>query len=82
MYPVTGEDYPSVRETPDIPKQRALEKAIKKAQKQAGMYIKTYSRSINNKLTDDEVLSITSNACEIVSELKYSREIINHSDDT
>ncbi|MBR0261520.1 MAG: tetratricopeptide repeat protein [Selenomonadaceae bacterium] len=82
MYTATGEDYPSVAESQDISKQRALYKAIKKATKQAGVYLKTYSRSVNSELTDDEVTAITSNAWQLVGEPKFTREIINHSDDT
>ena len=82
MYTATGEDYPSVAESQDISKQRALDKAIKKATKQAGVYLKTYSRSVNSELTDDEVTAITSNAWQLVGEPKFTREIINHSDDT
>jgi len=82
MYTATGEDYPSEVESQDISKQRALDKAIKKATKQAGVYLQTYSRSINSELTDDEVLAITSKSCQLVGEPKYSCEIINHSDDT
>jgi len=82
MYTVTGEDYPSVRETQDIPKKRALENAVNKAKKRAGEVLLTYSRSINSELTEEEVTSITSNSWKIVGEPKYSREIINHSGDT
>ena len=82
MYTVTGEDYPSVRETQDIPKKRALENAVNKAKKRAGEVLLTYSRSINSELTEDEVTAITSNSWKIVGEPKYSRKIINHSDDT
>ena len=82
MYTATGEDYPSAVESQDIAKQRALDKAIKKATKQAGVYLKTYSRSINSELTDDEITAITSNAWQLVGEPKFTREIINHSDDT
>lgn len=82
MYTATGEDYANEVESQDIAKLRARDNAIKKAQKQAGVYLKTYSRSVDNELTDDEVTAITSNAWQLVSEPKYSREIVNHSDDT
>ena len=82
LYNVSAEDYPSEVESQDISKQRALEKAIKKAKKEAGVYLKTYSRSVNSELTDDEIIAITSNSYKIVGEPKYTREIVNHSDET
>lgn len=66
----------------DISKQRALEKAVKKAKKEAGVYLKTYSRSVNSELTDDDIIAITSNSYKIVGEPKFTREIVNHSDET
>ena len=82
MYTATGEDYPSEIESMDISKQRALDKAIKKATKEAGVYLKSYSRSVNSELTDDEIIAITSNNYKIIGEPKYAREVINHSADT
>ena len=82
MYTATGEDYPSVRETQDIPKKRALENAVNKAKKRAGEVLLTYSRSVNSELTDDEVTAITSNAWQLVSEPKYSSKIVKGSDET
>ena len=82
LYTVSAEDYPSEVESMDISKQRALEKAVKKAKKEAGVYLKTYSRSVNSELTDDDIIAITSNSYKIVGEPKYTREIVNHSDET
>ena len=82
MYTATGEGYAWEDESQDIAKLRARDKAIKNATKQAGVYLKTYSRSVNNELTDDEVTAITSNSWQLVGEPKYTRKIINHSDDT
>lgn len=82
LYTVSAEDYPSEVESMDISKQRALEKAVKKAKKEAGVYLKTYSRSVNSELTDDEIFAITSNSYKIVGEPKYTREIVKHSDET
>ena len=81
-YNVTGEDYANRIKSQDIPKKRTLENAVKKAKKRAGEVLLTYSRSINSELTEDEVTAITSNSWKIVGEPKYSREIINHSEDT
>ena len=82
MYTATGEDYANEVESQDIAKLRARDKAIKKATKQAGVYLKTYSRSVNSELTDDEVTAITSNAWQLVGEPKYSSEIKKLSDET
>ncbi len=75
MYTAMGVDYGNEYESQEIVKLRARDKAIKNATKQAGVYLKTYSRSINNELTDDEVLAITSNAYEVVGEVRYNRTI-------
>ena len=82
LYTASGEGYCYESESQDIAKQRAVDKAVKKATKQAGVYLKTYSRSVNSELTDDEVTAITSNAWQLVGEPKFTREIINHSGDT
>ena len=73
MYTAMGVDYGNEYESPDIVKLRARDKAIKNAVKQAGVYLKTYSRSVNSELADDEITAITSNAYEIVGEVKYNR---------
>ena len=75
MYTAMGVDYGNEYESPDIVKLRARDKAIKNAVKQAGVYLKTYSRSVDNELTDDEVTAITSNSYELVGEVKYNRVI-------
>lgn len=82
LYTASGEGYCYESESQDIAKQRAVDKAVKKATKEAGVYLKTYSRSVNSELTDDEVTAITSNAWQLVGEPKFTREIINHSGDT
>ena len=73
MYTAMGADYGNELESQDIVKLRARDKAIKNAVKQAGVYLKTYSRSVNSELTDDEVLAITSNSYELVGEVQYNR---------
>lgn len=82
MYTATGEDYANEIESQDIAKLRARDKAIKKATKQAGVYLKSYSRYVNSELTDDEVTAITSNAWQLVGEPKYSRTVKQISDET
>ncbi|MBQ3443679.1 MAG: hypothetical protein IJG33_10590 [Selenomonadaceae bacterium] len=70
-YTGVGEDYPNQFETPEDAKARALRSAIDDAKKQVGVGLKTYSRSINNELTEDEVSTITSNSYKIVGAVKY-----------
>ena len=82
LYTASGEGYCYESESQDIAKQRAVDKAVKKATKQAGVYLKSYSRTVNSELTDDEVTAITSNAWQLVGEPKFTSEIINHSGDT
>ena len=80
MYTAMGVDYGNEYESPEIVKLRARDKAIKNAVKQAGVYLKTYSRSVDNELTDDEITAITSNSYELVGEVKYNRVIKQVSD--
>ena len=82
LYTASGEGYCYESESQDIAKKRAVDKAVKKATKEAGVYLKSYSRTVNSELTDDEVTAITSNAWQLVGEPKFTREIINHSGDT
>lgn len=81
-YAGVGEDYANRFETQDDAKARALLLAIEDAKKHAGVALKTFSRSVNSELTDDEVLTITSNSWQLVGEPQFTREIINHSDKT
>ena len=80
LYTAMGVDYGNEIESQEIVKLRARDKAIKNAVKQAGVYLKTYSRSVNSELTDDEITAITSNAYELVGEPKYNRVIKQVSD--
>ena len=52
-------------ENHDIAKQRAQQRAEKNAQKQAGVALKTFSRSINSELTDEEVSAVTNNIIKV-----------------
>ena len=82
LYTATGEDYANEIESQDISKQRALNKAIKKATKEAGVYLKSYSRSVDGELTDDDITAITSNSWELAGEPKYDKSIKNLTDET
>ena len=52
-------------------KARAMERAKQNAKEKAGIYLKSYSRSVNGTLTDDEISAITNNIIEVLNvELK------------
>ena len=68
MYSATAEDYSSEIENQEIAKLRAKDKAIKKAVEQAGIYLKSYSRTLNSVLTDDEIYTITGAVSEVLKE--------------
>lgn len=74
-YTGIGESQMSEIETADIVKLRAREKAIQSAIEKAGVALVSYSRILNNVLTDDEISAITSSKYEIVGEPTYKRTI-------
>ena len=82
LYTATAEDYANEVESQEIAKLRARDKAIKNATKQAGVYLRSYSRSVNGQLTDDDILAITSNSWQLVGEPKYTRTVNKISDET
>ena len=72
-YTGVGEDYANEYESQEIAKQRARSKAIRQATEQAGVYLQTYSKSINGRITNDEINAITSNSYKIDGEPVYER---------
>ena len=66
-YDGVGEYIMSDFETPDVAKQRAKLYAERNAQEKAGVYIKSYSRSSNFELVDDEIVTMTSGILKIVN---------------
>lgn len=82
LYAATAEDYANEVESQEIAKLRDRDKAIKNATKQAGVYLRSYSHSVNGQLTDDDILAITSNAWQLVGEPKYTRTVNKISDET
>ena len=72
-YTGVGEDYANQFETQEDAKLRAKRIAIEDAKKHAGVGIKTYSRSVNSELVDDEISTITSNSYKIVGDVKYEQ---------
>ena len=59
-YDGVGEYIMSDFETPDVAKQRAKVYAERNAQEKAGVYIKSYTKTENLQLVDDEIVTMTS----------------------
>jgi len=59
--------------TPAQAKNIAKEKAMQSAREQAGVYLKTFSRTANTKLADNEISAITNNIIGLVGEVKYKQ---------
>ena len=70
MYEGIGEYIMSDFEKHDIAKQRAKVRAEQAAKEKAGVYLKTYSKTVNAALTDDEVSTMTNNIVKIL-DVKY-----------
>ena len=66
-YDGVGEYIMSDFETPEVAKQRAKAYAERNAQEKAGVYIKSYSRTENLELVDDEIVTMTSGILKIIS---------------
>lgn len=69
-YEGTGEYVMSDFETPDIAKQRAKARAEQSCVEQAGVYVKSYTRTVNSVVAEDEVEAIANTIIKIVDE-KY-----------
>ena len=80
MYTGIGEGITSDIESPSIAKLRARADAMKNAQDQAGVYLKSYSHSINALLVDDEISAITNNIVEEIGETQYEVKTVPVSD--
>ncbi len=61
---------------------RAKQRAQLDAQKKAGVYLKTFSRSVNSELTDDEVSAVTTNIIELVGAVQYENKTFQLTDQT
>ena len=81
-YTGTGESAMSEIETADIVQLRAREKAIQSATEKAGVALVSYSRTLNNVLTDDEISAITATKYELVGAPLYKRKIQQLTDET
>lgn len=67
-YEGTGEYIMSDFETPDIAKQRAKVRAEQNAIEQAGVYVRSYTKTINHIVTTDEVTAIANTIIKIIDE--------------
>ena len=65
-YTGVGKYITSDFENQQIARQRAIDRAIRNAKDKAGVYLQTYSHSINANLSNDEISAITSNASEVL----------------
>ncbi|MBR1397289.1 MAG: hypothetical protein IJ563_07130, partial [Selenomonadaceae bacterium] len=65
-YTGVGKYITSDFENQQIARQRAIDRAIRNAKDKAGVYLQTYSHSINANLSNDEISAITSNALEVL----------------
>lgn len=54
-----GEYVMSDFETPDIAKQRAKARAEQNAMEQAGVYVESYTKTVNARVTHDEIITMT-----------------------
>ncbi len=71
-----GEWHTSDAENQQIAMARASQRARIDAQKKAGVYLKTFSRSVNLELVDDEISAVTNNIIEIVGDVHFDKKII------
>ncbi len=60
-----------------IAKERARVRAEKNAKDQAGVYLTSFSRAVNFKLTQQEIFAITNNITNVIGDIDYSQEIFN-----
>lgn len=65
-YEGVGEYIMSDFETPDIAKQRAKARAEQHVAEQAGVYVKSYTRTVNHTLVEDEIVAIANMIIKIV----------------
>ena len=76
-FSASGEYTMSDYDTPEIAELRALDYARRNVTEQAGIYLESYSRSINFELKTDEIKTVASNNIKILGEPKISREILS-----
>ena len=65
-------------ETPDIAKQRAKARAEQNAVEQAGVFVKSYTRTVNSIVTEDEIVAIANTIIK-VTKVDYTTMPVNDS---
>ena len=75
-----GEWHTNDDDNQQIAMARAQQRAERDAQNRAGVYLQTFSRSVNVTLTDDEISAVTNNIIEIVGDVHFDKKIIPLSD--
>ena len=75
IYHGYGEYTMSDYESPQIAEQRALSYARKNIMEQAGVYVRTYTRTQNMKVTDDQVYIATNSLLKIINQDKKTKTI-------
>ena len=75
-----GEWHTNDDDKADIAKARAQQRAQLDAQKKAGVFLKTFSRTVDMELVDDEVNAVTANIIELVGDVQFDKKIIPLSD--
>ena len=71
-----GEWHTNDDDSPQMAMARAQQRAKIDAQKKAGIYLKTFSRSVNATLTDDDISAVTNNIIEIAGNVHFDKQII------
>ena len=72
-YTGNGEYYMSDFETFDVAQKRAKQRAEQNACEQAGVFVKSVSRSVNSKIVEDEIIAMTSGILKVV-DVQFKRE--------
>ena len=67
-------------ETPDIAKQRAKVRAEQHAAEQAGVYVSSYTKTINNAISVDEITAIASTIIKVVDETTKDTKVTGYVD--
>ena len=75
-----GEWHTNDDDNQQIAMARAQQRAQIDAQKKAGVALQNFSRSVNARITDEEISAVTNNIIELVGEVHFDKKIIQLSD--
>ncbi len=75
-FSASGEYTMSDYDTQEIAEMRALDYARRNASEQAGIYLESYSRTVNLEFESDEIKTVANQNIKIVGEPKISRELL------